>query len=125
MVHLSSAVRGSSGRARRHRRWRSPAPAGCCSGNRTPVGRRGSHNGLMSYQHLLVKRDDDIVTITLNRPEKRNALALPVLRELTAAFAEVGGSDARGVILAANGPVFSAGHSFAELAGTTVDDARA
>jgi enoyl-CoA hydratase/carnithine racemase len=79
----------------------------------------------MSYEHLLVKRDDGIVTITLNRPEKRNALSLPVLRELTAAFAEVGGSDARGVILAANGPVFSAGHSFAELAGTTVDDARA
>jgi enoyl-CoA hydratase/carnithine racemase len=81
-------------------------------------------NGQMTYQHLLVKRDEDIVTITLNRPEKRNALSLPVLHELTAAFAEVGDSDARGVVLAANGPVFSAGHNFADLAGTSLDDAR-
>jgi enoyl-CoA hydratase/carnithine racemase len=78
----------------------------------------------MTYQYVLVKRDGDIATITLNRPEKRNALSVPVLRELTAAFAEVGESDARGVVLAANGPVFSAGHSFADLAGATVDDAR-
>jgi enoyl-CoA hydratase/carnithine racemase len=78
----------------------------------------------MTYEHLLVKRDDDIVTITLNRPEKRNALALDVMRELTAAFAEVGASDARGVILAANGPVFSAGHNFADLVGATLTEAR-
>ena len=78
----------------------------------------------MGYQHLLVKRDGDIVTITLNRPEKRNALALAVMRELIAAFREVGGSDALGVVLAANGPVFSAGHNFGDMAGATLDDAR-
>jgi enoyl-CoA hydratase/carnithine racemase len=78
----------------------------------------------MGYEHLLVKRDGDVVTITLNRPEKRNALALDVLRQLTAAFAEVGGSDARGVVLAANGPVFSAGHNFADMAGATLAAAR-
>jgi enoyl-CoA hydratase/carnithine racemase len=79
----------------------------------------------MAYEHLLDKRDGDIVTITLNRPEKRNALALDVMRELTAALAEVGGSDARGVVLAANGPVFSAGHNFADMAGATLAQARA
>lgn len=78
----------------------------------------------MAYEHLLVKRDGEIVTITLNRPEKRNALALDVMRELTAALAEVGGSDARGVVLAANGPVFSAGHNFADMAGATLVEAR-
>lgn len=78
----------------------------------------------MAYEHLLDKRDGDIVTITLNRPEKRNALALGVLRELIGAFAEVGGSDARGVLLAANGPVFSAGHNFADMAGATLAEAR-
>jgi len=71
----------------------------------------------MTYQHLLVKRDAAISTITLNRPEKRNALSLPVMRELIDAFREVGESDARGVLLAANGPVFSAGHNFADMAG--------
>jgi enoyl-CoA hydratase/carnithine racemase len=79
----------------------------------------------MAYQHLLVKRDGDIVTITLNRPEKRNALALDVMRELTEAVREVDCSDARGVVLAANGPVFSAGHNFADMAGASLADARA
>ena len=44
--------------------------------------------------------------------------------ELTAALREVGDSDARGVILAANGPVFSAGHNFADMAGASLGQAR-
>jgi enoyl-CoA hydratase/carnithine racemase len=75
-------------------------------------------------QHLVVKREDDIVTVTLNRPEKRNALAVPVMEELTAVLEEIGRSDAKGVILAANGPVFSAGHNFADMAGATYDETR-
>ena len=60
------------------------------------------------YQHLLVEHDGPFATITLNRPEKRNALALDVMLELTTAFRDVAASDARGIMLAANGPVFSA-----------------
>jgi len=78
----------------------------------------------MTYEHLLVDRDGDITTITLNRPEKRNALALDVMRELTEAFRDVGRSDALGVVLAAAGPVFSAGHNFGDMAGAGLDDAR-
>ena len=78
----------------------------------------------MTYEHLLVKQEGDITTITLNRPEKRNALSLDVMLELTAAFREVGASDALGVILAANGPVFSAGHNFADMAGADLVAAR-
>ncbi len=78
----------------------------------------------MTYQHLLVKREGPIVTITLNRPEKRNALATAVMLELTAALREVGASDALGVVLAANGPVFSAGHNFGDMKGAGLDDAR-
>src|SRR5881296_2769606 len=44
---------------------------------------------------------------------------------LTAAFEEVGGSDALGVILAARGPVFSAGHDFADMAGADLGQMRA
>ena len=78
----------------------------------------------MSYEHLLVDRDGDITTITLNRPEKRNALALPVMLELTDALRATAESDATGVILAANGPVFSAGHNFGDMAGADLADAR-
>lgn len=78
----------------------------------------------MSYEHLLVERSGDITTVTLDRPEKRNALALDVMIELTGALRDVGSSDALGVVLAANGPVFSAGHNFGDMAGATIDDAR-
>jgi len=71
----------------------------------------------MSYECILVERDGDVVTITMNLPQRRNALSLVHLRELLAAFRSVGDSDATGVVLAANGPVFSAGHDFADMAG--------
>jgi enoyl-CoA hydratase/carnithine racemase len=71
----------------------------------------------MTYEHLLFDRSGDVVTITLDRPEKRNALALDVMLEVTAAFDEAGSSDALGVVLAAVGPVFSAGHNFGDMTG--------
>jgi enoyl-CoA hydratase/carnithine racemase len=78
----------------------------------------------MPYDHLLLSTDGPITTITLNRPDKRNALAMPMLQELTQVFHEVGSTGARGVILAANGPVFSSGHSFHDMAGVTLAQAR-
>lgn len=69
----------------------------------------------MTTPHVLVARDGAFVTLTMNRPERRNALSLAHMRELTRAFAEVGATDARGVILAGNGSVFSAGHDFADM----------
>jgi enoyl-CoA hydratase/carnithine racemase len=74
----------------------------------------------MAFEQLLVKAEGAITTITLNRPEKRNALSLTMMEELTAAFTDVGQSAARGVVLAANGPVFSAGHNFADMAGANL-----
>lgn len=78
----------------------------------------------MTYSSLLVKHDDGITTVTLNRPEKRNTLSIEVMRELTACFREIGDSEARGVILAANGPVFSAGHNFGDMAGASLNEIR-
>jgi enoyl-CoA hydratase/carnithine racemase len=78
----------------------------------------------MGYRHLMLDGDRDgdgrVAVITLDRPEKRNSLSLDMMAELTEAFAEVGRSDATGVVLAANGPVFSAGHNFADMAGATL-----
>jgi enoyl-CoA hydratase/carnithine racemase len=80
--------------------------------------------GAVSYQHLLVTNDGNITTITLNRPDKRNALAADVMAELVEAFRAVGASDALGVVLAANGPVFSAGHNFGDMAGADLEHVR-
>jgi enoyl-CoA hydratase/carnithine racemase len=78
----------------------------------------------MTYQHIAVSTTGAITTVTLNRPDKRNALSLPLMLELTEALQAVGRSAARGVILAANGPVFSAGHNFGDMAGASLAQAR-
>jgi enoyl-CoA hydratase/carnithine racemase len=78
----------------------------------------------MTTSAVVVERDGDVVTITLDRPDKRNALALDVMRDLTEAVAAVGRSDALVVVLAANGPVFSAGHNFGDMAGAELSAAR-
>jgi enoyl-CoA hydratase/carnithine racemase len=71
----------------------------------------------MGYECIGVARSGDFTTITMNRPQRRNALSLEHMGELLTAFREVGESDALGVVLAGNGPVFSAGHDFADVAG--------
>jgi enoyl-CoA hydratase/carnithine racemase len=74
---------------------------------------------------LLIERGDGpFTTITMNRPRRRNALSRDFLVELTEAFRDVGGTDALGVVLAAEGPVFSAGHDFADVAGASHEDVR-
>ncbi|MBF6331748.1 enoyl-CoA hydratase-related protein [Nocardia transvalensis] len=70
----------------------------------------------LEYQHLLVARDGDTIRITMNRPDRRNALSGDHLAELLAAFRAAGETDATGIVLAAAGPVFSAGHDFADVA---------
>ena len=61
--------------------------------------------------HVLTERDrHGVATVTLDRPEKRNAFNDEVIGEIEAAFADVGGDDAvRVVVLAANGPSFCGG----------------
>ncbi len=78
----------------------------------------------MTYEHVLLERHGPVATITMNRPERRNALSLEHLRELRGAFQEVGATDATGIVLAGNGPVFSAGHDFADMAGASLEDMR-
>ena len=70
-------------------------------------------------QPVRVDRNGDYVTVTLSNAAKRNALSLDVLLALTTAFDDIGRSDALGVILAAEGPVFSAGHNFGEMKGAS------
>lgn len=66
--------------------------------------------------HILVKEDGDTVRITMNQPARRNALSFEHLTELRTAFEEAGRTAATGIVLAGEGPVFSAGHDFADVA---------
>jgi enoyl-CoA hydratase/carnithine racemase len=70
----------------------------------------------MEFEHILVERSGGFATITMNRPQRRNALSLQHMRELITAFGQIGDSDALGIVLAGNGSVFSAGHDFADVA---------
>jgi enoyl-CoA hydratase/carnithine racemase len=70
----------------------------------------------MGFEHILVERSGDFATITMNRPQRRNALSLDHMRELIRAFSEAGDSTALGIVLAGNGPVFCSGHDFADVA---------
>ncbi len=78
----------------------------------------------MTYEHILVERSGEFATVTMNRPQRRNALSLGHMRELITAFREIGNSDALGIVLAGNGPVFSAGHDFADVAGADLPAVR-
>ncbi len=70
----------------------------------------------MAFEHILAERSGEFVTITMNRPQRRNALSAPHMRELITAFTQAGNGDALGIVLAGNGPVFCAGHDFADVA---------
>jgi enoyl-CoA hydratase/carnithine racemase len=74
------------------------------------------------YRNLLVAADGPAARITLNRPEKRNALSLELLGELTAALREASArAGTRVIVLEGAGAVFSAGHDLSEMIGR--DDA--
>ncbi len=78
----------------------------------------------MAYQHIRVADDGPRVLVTMARPERRNALSEAHLGELLEAFREAGRSKARGIILAGEGPVFSAGHDFADMQGRDISSMR-
>jgi enoyl-CoA hydratase/carnithine racemase len=69
-------------------------------------------------EHLLVRVEPPAARITLNRPERRNALSLALLAELTGALEEVSADpDVRVITIDGAGPAFSAGHDLAEMIG--------
>ncbi len=65
---------------------------------------------------VLLEVQSSIATITLNRPEARNALSFAMMTEIEAALATVAADPAiKVVVLAANGPAFCAGHDLKEM----------
>src|ERR1700716_1581258 len=79
----------------------------------------------VAQQHLLVEDALPAVVITLNRPEQRNALSTPLMRELTEALErESARPEVRAIVLRARGPAFSAGHDLKELLDRSLDEER-
>jgi methylglutaconyl-CoA hydratase len=56
---------------------------------------------------LRIDRDEDVLRVTLSRPESRNAFDAALIAELSGAFVDVG--TARAVVLSGEGPSFCAG----------------
>jgi enoyl-CoA hydratase/carnithine racemase len=78
-----------------------------------------------STTHINVERDGEIAVLSMNRPEKRNALSLEMMRELNDALAAIGADAAvRAIVLRAEGPAFSAGHDLGELLDRDVETYR-
>ena len=72
--------------------------------------------------NLQIAHEDNIAVVTLNRPERRNALSLELMLDLIAALDEIGrNGEIRAVILAAAGKVFCSGHDLAQMTGRDIN----
>jgi enoyl-CoA hydratase/carnithine racemase len=79
----------------------------------------------MPYETLLCEREGPLSVITLNRPQRRNALSLGLMNELIGCLDSIGrDGEIRAVILAAAGPVFSSGHDLSETVGRDINEYR-
>ena len=78
----------------------------------------------MSDPVLLVERTDEYATLTLNRPEKRNALSVELRDEISNALDALAADTAiKAVIVTGAGPVFSAGFDLSEFTHAAEDEA--
>ena len=67
----------------------------------------------MPYKMVILEKEDEIATIILNRPEKRNAFNMEMMGEIDMAFDEAARDrDVKAIILTGTGNVFSAGLDF-------------
>lgn len=79
------------------------------------------------YQHILAETSNGVRTLTLNRPDKRNALNPELIDELTLALHEAAECDCGVLILAGAGQAFCSGldiEHIATLADSTPEDNR-
>ena len=73
----------------------------------------------MSEPILLRSDADGVATLTLNRPDRRNALSRPMIAALSGALDAIGQDrSVRAVVIAGNGPGYCAGHDLKEIRAT-------
>jgi enoyl-CoA hydratase/carnithine racemase len=79
----------------------------------------------MHYEHLTLDYEGLTAVLTMNRPQRRNALSLALMLELVSALDEIRRNAAvRAVILAAAGKVFCSGHDLSEMTGRDINEYR-
>lgn len=79
----------------------------------------------MAYEMITYEENERIGLITLNRPEKRNALSLKLLREFSGCLKEIGNQDrSKVVIVKGAGEHFCAGHDINEILRQDLKDVR-
>jgi enoyl-CoA hydratase/carnithine racemase len=72
---------------------------------------------------LKIEAQSGVVRVTLNRPERRNALSQAMLAELETAFEKIAADrSAKVLVLAAAGPVFCSGHDLSEMVGRSQEE---
>jgi len=73
------------------------------------------------FENLTLSIGESAARITLNRPEKRNALSLALMQEVIAALREASAAPGvRAIVIEGAGPAFSAGHDLSEMVGRDV-----
>ncbi len=71
-----------------------------------------------AYEHVTATQDGAIGRLTLNRPARRNAMSFDLIGEAIAALQALSADPAcRVIVIAGNGPAFSAGHDLSEMRG--------
>ncbi len=71
-----------------------------------------------AFETILVLQEGETARITLNRPEKRNALSLELMEELISSLETLGANpDVRAIVIEGAGVAFSAGHDLSEMVG--------
>jgi len=83
------------------------------------------NTALARYQTILFESDGPIGILTLNRPQRRNALSLELMQEVIACLDEIAKDrSVRVVLLRAAGKVFSSGHDLSEMVGRDINEYR-
>src|SRR5690242_2561730 len=83
----------------------------------TPA-RRTRRLAMATTSGVMLRIDEGTAYLTLDRPDRRNALSLELMHELLAALDELAADEAvRTVVIGGNGPAFSAGHDLSEMVG--------
>ena len=79
----------------------------------------------MEFENLAIAQEGPIAIVTLNRPQRRNALSLELMLDLIGGLEEIGRRrEIRAVILAAAGQVFCSGHDLSEMTGRDISGYR-
>jgi enoyl-CoA hydratase/carnithine racemase len=86
-----------------------------------PVKRKGGERRMadmktVEYRNIILEIDSSIAYVTMNRPQKRNALSLEHMQELIHCFESIAqNKNVSVVILKGSGPAFCAGHDLSEM----------